>query len=441
MIMDYTAFGDIIFFAVLVAPFLFLYWMIMEAWIYIREYYWVRWYTGINYIVLEIKLPKEQYKTPQAMEMVFNGIWEPGDSNGWKQDWLGLNTFDIISFEMVSLGGSIHFFFWVPEKYKPRVEAHVYAHFPQAEVTEVPDYTRMIPYDNATHKIMGFEYKQNDKDPIPIRTYKDMGLDKPSKEEEKMDPITQTLEVLGSIGPHEHMWIQFVCRTHKKRYKVPFKSWGERFSKIIEDKNPMWLFLTPEKDWSVELDNVINEIKEKYKPPSKDELLPMGGMATPQDNDLLKRVSENASKPGFEVGIRQIYFAPEQYYDKRQPSNMGSAFKAYSAAKPYNNVQPGLIPVGNDKWWEPGHAAAAQQVKDGLFSDYAHRKFFNAHSVIPYFYGKMYKTFVLSTEELATLYHFPGSVAQTPTFERLPSTTVEAPANLPIGEVPGNLPM
>ncbi len=434
--MQYTFIGDILIVALFITPFLLLYAMIVQTLGYVRKYYWQKWFLNYNYIVLEIKLPKEQLKTPQAMEMVFNGIWEPGDSNGWKESWLGLNTLDIVSFEIASIGGSIHFFFWVPEKYKPRVESHVYAHYPQAEVVPVPDYTRIIPFSNDTHKIMGFEYKQSDADPIPIRTYKDMGLDKPSKEEEKMDPITQTLEVMASVGPRENMWVQFVCRTHRTRYPVAFTSMSERLEEVWKQKNPGYLFMNKMKDWEVELQKEVDKLKKEYTPPEakegKIQLMPMGGMLMPQDNDLLKRMSENASKPGFEVGMRQIYFAPEEYFDGRQSSNMGSAFKAYSASKPYNNLQPGLIPAANDKWWERDHAAAAKRVKEGLFKDYRDRTYFGACSTIPYFYDKMYKTFVLSTEEFATLYHFPGSVSQTPSFERLPSVTQDAPANLPI---------
>ena len=49
-----------------------------------------------------------------------------------------------------------------------------------------------------------------------------------------------------------------------------------------------------------------------------------------------------------------------------------------------------------------------------------------------YFY-KPYKkhAFVLNTEELATIYHFPGGVSGTPTFTRIDSRKAEAPANLP----------
>jgi hypothetical protein len=40
--------------------------------------------------------------------------------------------------------------------------------------------------------------------------------------------------------------------------------------------------------------------------------------------------------------------------------------------------------------------------------------------------------FVLNTEELATMFHFPGGVAATPTFNRIESRKAEAPTNLPV---------
>jgi hypothetical protein len=42
------------------------------------------------------------------------------------------------------------------------------------------------------------------------------------------------------------------------------------------------------------------------------------------------------------------------------------------------------------------------------------------------------KPMVMNTEELATIYHFPGSVSQTPNLDRVPSKKAQAPGNLPI---------
>ena len=47
---------------------------------------------------------------------------------------------------------------------------------------------------------------------LPIKTYVDYGLDKDPKEEYKTDPITQILEVMGSLGKGEHMWYQVLIQ-------------------------------------------------------------------------------------------------------------------------------------------------------------------------------------------------------------------------------------
>ena len=39
---------------------------------------------------------------------------------------------------------------------------------------------------------------------------------------------------------------------------------------------------------------------------------------------------------------------------------------------------------------------------------------------------------VLSTEELATIFHFPGATVTTPTLTRVPSKRAEAPSDLPV---------
>jgi hypothetical protein len=50
-----------------------------------------------------------------------------------------------------------------------------------------------------------------------------------------------------------------------------------------------------------------------------------------------------------------------------------------------------------------------------------------------YFYEPyVEKYFVLNSEELATIFHFPGQVAAAPTLYRVPSKKGQAPSNLPI---------
>jgi hypothetical protein len=62
-------------------------------------------------------------------------------------------------------------------------------------------------------------------------------------------------------------------------------------------------------------------------------------------------------------------------------------------------------------------------MKEDMFEAYINRGYFYP----PY----TTKPFVLTTEELATIYHFPGQVAATTSLGRIESKRAEPPANLP----------
>jgi hypothetical protein len=49
-----------------------------------------------------------------------------------------------------------------------------------------------------------------------------------------------------------------------------------------------------------------------------------------------------------------------------------------------------------------------------------------------FFYPYKFTPLILTNEELATLYHFPGEVASTPGLPRIPSKRAQAPTNLPV---------
>jgi hypothetical protein len=59
-----------------------------------------------------------------------------------------------------------------------------------------------------------------------------------------------------------------------------------------------------------------------------------------------------------------------------------------------------------------------------------------AYKLRSYFQGPYKNSFVdkaiLTTEELATLFHIPGSVVSTPTVTKISSRKSDAPSNLPI---------
>ena len=116
--------------------------------------------------------------------------------------------------------------------------------------------------------------------------------------------------------------------------------------------------------------------------------------------------------------------------DKYNPANIGGVtgcLKQYGSEN-LNGFKPkGWSTIFNYPWKKWG--GKEEKLKPRVLEEYKLRRFFYS----PWRGRKFYsKPFILNAEELATIYHFPGSVASTPTFERIPSLKSKAPPNLPI---------
>jgi len=203
--------------------------MFINLWLrYVRT----KWISNINWVMLEIKLPKEIHKTPLAMEVVLNSLYQT-PSGQWNEWYFKGRVMNWFSLELVSIEGSVHFFIRTNVMYKNIIEAQIYAQYPTAEVYEVPDYTRYVDYrgKDGDWGLWGLTYGLTKKDAYPIKTYVDYGLDKEGiKEEFKTDPITSTLEFLGSVGKNEQVWIQILVQPTGKRFKKPGKWFAKRIN-------------------------------------------------------------------------------------------------------------------------------------------------------------------------------------------------------------------
>ena len=85
---------------------------------------------------------------------------------------------------------------------------------------------------------------------------------------------------------------------------------------------------------------------------------------------------------------------------------------------------------------------ALTRVKHRMLTEYRERSFFHMplrHKIpfpwpiSPFIFPKYFHphTFVLNTEELATIFHFPGQILKVPTLERIESKEASPPPNLP----------
>jgi hypothetical protein len=149
---------------------------------------------------------------------------------------------------------------------------------------------------------------------------------------------------------------------------------------------------------------------------------------TPTGPILLSKIEENKiasiersiSKLGFDAGIRAIYLGKGDAYKGYRVDGLGGIFRQFTGG---TNSFDGKRPTKYNYAWQDYKGIRTKNLKKKMFSAYKRRAYFYPpHPRVP---------FVLNVEELATLYHLPGDVAETPTFGRVESRKGEPPAYLP----------
>jgi hypothetical protein len=378
-------------------------------------------FAKFKHVLLEIKVPRELDRGPAAMEAVLNYLHQTGGEGNWYDiKFLG-KTRPWFSFEICAIEGRVHFFIWTREVWKKHVERSFYAQYPTVEISEVDDYTFGWDYDPATMEAWGCYQTLAKADAYPIKTYVDYGLDKPDMEESnKIDPFSNLVELMGSFGKDEQLWMQIIVRGHKKFGKED--SWEDAAK--------------------AEIDKIIKSRKET------------GFQLTKEDNDTISALRRSISKPGFDCGIRVLQFAKKESFNGMNNPAIIGIFKMFNSGS-LNGFKPAGGMTVFDYWWQDRSGKKAYGVKKDLFAYYKQRSFFypphashddtksNFKELIkktfPFLESNWFlkdasggDSFVLNTEELATIFHLPTGTTQTPTFERVQSRKAEAPANLPL---------
>ena len=365
-------------------------------------------------LLLEIKPPRNMVKTPLAMETFLTSLHlTGGESNWYARFWGGTRPF--WSLEIASLEGQVHFFIWTRAKLRSIVEAQIYAQYPGVQVIEAPDYSRAISAVPEEWSIWGCDYKHTDKDPLPIKTYVEYGLDKVQKEPEQVDPLASIIEFMSSIGKGEYIWLQFVIRAHK----------GEKYGKLNEDGKPY--------TWKDEAKKLVDDIRKKtrdtYVDPTTGKEMPGFPNPTKGQSEKMAAIERNVSKLAFDVGARCIYFAKPQNFSPAIISHMIALFKPFSSEGWNGMNSTGWMKTFDDFPWEIGVSKRKDHFRHGLIEAYRRRQFFYN----PFFEGSLstHEIMVMSTEEIATFFHIPSSSIEAPGLTRIQSATGKAPVNLP----------
>jgi hypothetical protein len=357
-------------------------------------------------ILLEVKPPRSLVKTPLAMEAFLQGMHHASGEGTWYARSILGKTRPWWSLEIASIEGKVHFFVWTRTLFRKMVESQLYAQYPGVQVVEAPDYTRLITAEPAEWAIWGCDFDQTKEDPYPIKTYVDYGLDKVQKEPEQVDPLSNLIEFMGTLGKGEYLWLQLIIRVHKgEKYGGKYKNWRAQGQAII--------------------DQMRKDTREEYTDPATGKKIPSFPNPTKGQLETMAAIDRNTAKLAFDVGARGVYIARPERFDPMNISGLVGIYKQFSS-EGWNGFKPsGWMTDFDDYPWEMwlGIDKLKNEYREGLIQAFRRRQAFYEPFITP--------QMVMSTEEIATLYHIPSRAVESPALERIQSATAEAPANLP----------
>lgn len=360
---------------------------------------------------LRIHLPPEVLKSPEAMESVMAQIHNTQNADNLMQTYLDGKHPLTFSFELVSIGGEVRFYINVPtKKTKNAVEAQLYAQYPGIEVVEEEiDYTDEISWNPEKYEYMAFHVGKKDDEVFPIKTYIDYGLDKMPKEEEKFEPMSPMLEQLGKVKPHERIWIQILAIPHAK-------------------KNFNTGSLSEESTWDKKIQETINKmLKRDERPVTDPDTYERAPMLTVGERDTIAAMERNAGKYAYETAIRWIYITEKGKFDGDIISPILRSFAQYDVIG-RNGVGARWRTDYNYNFFSDYSGKKKMQKKQMELQQYKLRDYWHQERISRFDAMK-----VMSVEELATMFHIPGSSVVTPTLPRITSARKAAPSNLPTG--------
>jgi len=339
------------------------------------------------------------------------------------------------SWEIASIEGKVHFYLRFLQQHVSSIEASLYGHYPDIEIREVPDYVKLVPQTvpNEDWDMYGEDWDLREEDALPIKTYEkffEPQGERISAEEKRVDPIISLLESMARLGPGEHYWAQFItvpiCDLDEPEWRVNGRKIITKITKRPEKK---------EASFGEDLGQTFRDIisgpqkeGESYSWPStmRDEETGEREMAlTPGEREIVTEVENKLKKPAFRTTIRGVYIAKRESW--RAPNRtLLRTYMGHFITTHMNSFgfQAKTRPRVHYFWRKRRVFLRARK----MFKNAVLRLtplFPDRHELCP----------ILSSEELATLFHFPIKITGmvTPTLEKIESKKGGPPPNLPIG--------
>lgn len=405
--------------------FLRFWWIILPtAFYYVFKFLWFDYIAGYSadsfiagkeFTMLEIIPPREIERGPKIMESFYTGISATLSNPDNVKIYIEGALFpDRFSMELVSEEGKVHFYIRTETKHKNLVEAQIYAQYPGAEIIAVKDYCDKLPkiVPNKNWDIWGADFEFIKEDAYPLKTYDKF---EESITGEMIDPLTTLLETMGTLGPGQHVWLQFVIQPLSEKWSK------EPAQQAVHDKITGRATAPTKGHWDHLMDvlfslgpALFNKV-EFGKTESKEQQ-PLEARLTPAEKDTLKDVEEKLGRNCFKTKMRLILIGRRETFDKAKVAAV------IGAIKQFNNIHANQVkPEDMTKTY-------ANVIHIESRSDFRKRKLYGRYR------GRNMDgpTIILSSKELATIFHLPDMGVKSPSVPRVSSRLGSAPPNLPI---------
>jgi hypothetical protein len=392
---------------------------------FLLKYFWIYWIHYIRFrfwfaqdmVLLEIQLPPQVDKSPLSMELFLTALWNSGGEVTFiKRMWQGIFR-PVWTLEIASMEGKVNFYIHMRRNMRTIVEARLYGQFPEAQVREVEDYTRQIPFNIDEYDMWGCEYRKAEADALPIKTYVDYGLDKDPDEEYRVDPISSVLEPFAAMGKDEYLWFQIVLKAYKKDEWYGFylknSAYKDSFNKKLGD------IMKEASDRAASLIAGHDEKAENARAQAAARGLTL---LTPGEKTKVEAMERAKGKLLFECGMRFMYLAKKEVFNPAKIA-VGPRFFDPFKSNELNGINPARWMAMLDYPWQDFHNIRRNMFKKKLYFLYQNRAYF----YVPMDQAPVY----LNTEELATIWHFPSSGVKTPGLNRVASKLSDAPPDIP----------
>lgn len=407
-----------------------------------------------KWTLLAVDIPALFIQSPKAVEQIFTQLSGALASiNIIEKYWYGKKQ-KTFSFEIISIEGYTQFLVRTEMEFRDLVEAAVYAQYPEAEITEVEDYTSNLPehLPHPDYDVFGVEFKLAEEDPYPIRTYEHFEHNI-SKDQIFSDPMASILENFSRIGRGENLWMQIIVQPINNQWK---EKGIDLVKTIVENKHhesetpfivkaiafPFQMLGHLVQQATTSGDSSGGHKKDDHKKEEKPKGL---GDLTPGKRATVEAIEEKISKIGFKSKIQVLYVArKENFFPSRCIDGLIGAMNQFHVIG-RNAIVPSLVTAA--PYDKHGHKTA--HLKSAFVERYRKRKIKGKHKHKGG-HGHGHKDsghashhpaepYILNIEELATIWHFPLPNVRTPLIQKAGAKRAEPPPGLPTELVEGPL--